>query len=180
MFVYNAGMGRTRTIPDAEVFRAIRSLLAERGEKAVAFSSVARATGLAAPTLVQRYGSRDAMLRAALMAAWDGLEAATAAAAANAPLSPKGAAQLLKALSVGPAETADLTLLAADFRDPALRHRALVWRQAVETALALRLGGGANGREAATFLFSAWQGQSLWQMAGGKTFKLKDAVKQLI
>ena len=117
-------MGRTRTIPDADIFTAVRTLLAQGGEKAVAFSTVARATGLAAPTLVQRYGSRDAMLRAALMAAWDTLDAATAAAAAEAPLSPKGAAQFLKALSADEAETSDLTLLGADFRDPALRASA--------------------------------------------------------
>ena len=51
-------MARPRTIPDPEIFAAIRALLAQGGDKAVAFSSVARATGLAAPTLVQRYGSR--------------------------------------------------------------------------------------------------------------------------
>ncbi len=172
-------MGRSRTIPDTEIFAAIRQLLAQGGEKAVAFSTVARATGLAAPTLVQRYGSRDAMLRAALMAAWDALDEATALAAAAAPLSAKGAAQFLKALSGDPPDTADLTLLGADFRDPGLRQRALLWREAVETGLTVRLGGGAKGREAATILFAAWQGQSLWALAGGRSFKIKDAVKRL-
>lgn len=172
-------MGRSRTIPDHAIFAAIRSLLAEGGEKAVAFSSVARATGLAGPTLVQRYGSREAMLRAALMQAWDGLEAATEAAEAEAPLTAKGAAQLLKALSGDDAETADLALLAADFRDATLRARAVAWRDRVEGALALRLGGGAKGREAAAILFAAWQGQALWRMAGERSFRIKDAVKRL-
>lgn len=172
-------MGRSRTIPDDTIFQAIRTLLSEGGEKAVAFSSVARATGLAAPTLVQRYGSRDGMLRAALMRAWDGLEAATEAAEAEAPLTAKGAVQLLKALSGDDAETADLALLAADFRDPALRARAVAWRDRVEAALALRLGGGSRGREAAAILFAAWQGQALWQMAGERSFRIKDAVKRL-
>jgi AcrR family transcriptional regulator len=172
-------MGRNRTIPDDDVFLAIRRLLAEGGEKAVAFSSVARATGLAAPTLVQRYGSRDAMLRAALMRAWDGLEAATALAEAEAPASPKGAAQLLKALSGDHSETADLALLAADFRDPPVRARAAAWRERVEAALALRLGGGAKGREAAAILFAAWQGQALWRLAGERTFRIKDAIRRL-
>ena len=49
-----------------------------------------------------------------------------------------------------------------------------------ETALALRLGGGPQGREAATILFAAWQGQILWQTAGGKGFRLKDALKRLL
>jgi AcrR family transcriptional regulator len=173
-------MGRNRTIPDETIFLAIRTLLAEGGEKAVAFSSVSRATGLAAPTLVQRYGSRDAMLRAALMQAWDGLEAATGAAEAEAPLSAKGAAQLLKALSGEEAQTADLALLAADFRDSALRARAAAWRDRVEGALALRLGGGAKGREAAAILFAAWQGQALWHLAGERSFRIKDAIRRLV
>lgn len=169
-------MARPRTIPDDEVFAAIRRLLAEGGEKAVAFSSVGRATGLAAPTLVQRYGSREGMLRAALAAAWDGLDTATQRAEAEAPLNPKGAAALLKALGGGPGE---LRLLAVDFRDPDLRARAEAWRARVIAALATRLGGGSRGREAAAILFAAWQGQALWQVAGERGFRLKDAVKRL-
>lgn len=169
-------MPRVRTIPDADIFAAIRQLLAEGGDKAVAFGSVARATGLAAPTLVQRYGSREAMLRAALMAAWDALDAATAAAEGQSETGPKGAQAMLKALE---GEATDAALLAADFRDAALRDRAAAWRQQVETALAVRLGGGAKAREAAAMLFAAWQGQRLWLAAGGKGFKLKDAVKRL-
>lgn len=161
------------------IFAAIRTLLSEGGEKAVAFSSVSRATGLAAPTLVQRYGSRDAMLRAALMQAWDGLDAVTTAAEADAPLNAKGAQQMLKTLTGEGAETADLALLAADFRDAALRTRAASWRDRVETALALRLGGGAKGREAAAILFAAWQGQALWQLAGDRSFRIKDAIRRL-
>ncbi len=172
-------MGRKRTIPDAEIFAAIRQMLARGGEKAVAFSSVAQSTGLAAPTLVQRYGSRDAMLRAALMATWDELEARTAQVAAETAISPKGAVQFLKALSGKDDELVDLTVLAADFRDPALRRRALQWREMVEASLATRLGGGAKGREAATMLFCAWHGQALWSLAGGRGFKLKDAIKRL-
>ena len=171
-------MSRTRSIPDAEIFATVRALLASGGEKAVAFSAVARATGLAAPTLVQRYGARDAMLRAALLAAWDELEATTAKAETDAPLSVKGALALLKSLA-DDSESGDITLLAADFRDPVLRVRAAAWRARVELALAARLGGGAKGREAAGLMFAVWQGQSLWQAAGDKTFRLKDAIKRL-
>lgn len=172
-------MSRSRTIPDAEIFAAIRDLLAAGGEKAVAFSAVARATGLAGPTLVQRYGSRDGMLRAALMAAWDGLDAATNRAEAEAPLSAKGALAFLKTLGAEDSEPSDISLLAADFRDPALRARAGAWRARVEAALATRLGGGAKGREAAALLFAVWQGQTLWLATGERGFKLKDAVKRL-
>ena len=171
-------MSRTRTIPDADIFAAIRALLASGGEKAVAFSAVARVTGLAAPTLVQRYGSRDAMLRAALMSAWDDLDATTAKAEAEAPLTAKGAVALLRALGAETHDPAGIALLAADFRDPVLRVRASAWRDRVEAALAVRLGGGAKGREAAGMVFAAWQGQTLWQAAGEKTFRLKDLIKR--
>lgn len=170
-------MSRSRTIPDAQIFAAIRALLVAGGEKAVAFSAVARATGLAAPTLVQRYGARDDMLRAALLAAWDDLDALTAKAKAEAPLTAKGALAVLRALEE--AERAGISLRATDLRDPVLRARAAGWRNAVEAALAVRLGGGAKGREAAGLLFAAWQGQHLWQVAGEKSFRLKDAVKRL-
>lgn len=172
-------MGRSRTVPDSDVYAAIRRLLAEGGDKAVAFSTVARATGLAAPTLVQRYTSREGMLRAALLAAWDDLERQTADLAATAPLSAKGAAQILKALSGDSGTGVDLALLAADFRDSDLRDRAKAWRDLLESALAPRLGSGAKGRESAALLFAAWQGQALWSRAGGRSFKLKEAVKRL-
>ena len=172
-------MSRPRSIPDSEIFAAVRRLLAADGEKAVAFSAVARATGLAAPTLVQRYGSRDGMLRAALLAAWDDLDATTSAAEAAAPTSGKGALALLKSLGADAADPADISLLAADFRDPALRARATAWRARVETALANRLGGGTKGRDQAAMLFALWQGQALWHAAGGKGFKLKDMLRLL-
>jgi AcrR family transcriptional regulator len=177
MGVYESDMGRTKTLPDASVFAALRRLLAEGGEKAVAFSSVARATGLAAPTLAQRYGTRDAMVLAALTDAWDLLDAATLRAAGDAPLSAKGAVQLLKTL--GGDGGADFALLAAELRDPALRGRAARWRMAVLSALAVRLGGGSKGREAAALLFAAWQGQALWHRAGGDAVRIKDAVRRL-
>jgi hypothetical protein len=172
-------MGRNKTVSDAEVFLAIRKLLAAGGDKAVAFASIARATGLAGPTLVQRYGSRTGMIRTAHLAAWDTLDAATAAAAASAEFSPKGAANLLKSLSGELAEAGDTAVLAMDFRDAVLRQRTEAWRRAVEATLALQLGGGAKARAKAAMLFAAWQGQLLWQMAGGKSFKIRDAVKQL-
>ncbi len=164
-------MARPKLISDEQVFGKLRHLLATEGEKAVSFFRIGQATGLAAASLVQRYGSREGMIRAALMAAWDGLEAETARAAAAA----ETAQGLLKALGAGGAEVTDLALLVMDFRDAALRARAERWRGQVEAALAAKL----RDREAAAMLFAAWQGQMLWQAAGGKGFKLKDAVKRL-
>lgn len=168
-------MARPRTIADATIFAAILRVIALEGDGAVTFGAVARATGLAAATLAQRFGTRDGMLRAALIWAWDGLEQATEQAAALSD-TPQG---FLKALTGEGAGAADLALLAVGLRDPLLRSRAEAWRARVEAVLALHLGRGAKGQEAAALLFAAWQGQQHWQVAGGRGFRLKDAARRL-
>ena len=170
-------MGRHKTLPDTEVFAALRRLLVQGGDKAVAFSSVAQATGLAAPTLAQRYGTREAMVRAALLDGWKVLAQETDQAVGGAPPTAKGATQILKALGAGHAQ--EIALLVSEFRDPALREPALAWRQALLTAVGARMGGGSKGQEAAALVFAAWQGQLMWQKAGGSEVKIKDAVRRL-
>ena len=165
-------MPRSRTIPDAQVFAIIPRLLEDGGDRAVSFGTVGTATGLAPPTLVQRYGNRDAMVRAARAAAWDALERRTTAAIAE--TADKGPQGLLKA--IGPI---DATAIAADLRDAELALRASAWRAGVETALCQRLGGGQKARESAALLFVAWQGQALWSGTGAPAVRLKDAVKRL-
>ena len=171
MFAYASRMPRTRTIPDAQVFAAIRALVGQGGERAVSFATVSAATGLAAPTLVQRFKSRDGMVLAARIAEWDAVQAATDRAIAE--TADKGPQALLKALSI------DSNQLPADLRDPDLAQRALAWRITVEAALALRLGNGPKAKESAALLFAAWQGQALWSPSGDSAFRLKDAVKRL-
>ena len=164
-------MSRPRTIPDQDIFAAILRLIAEGGEKAVAFSSVARATGLSAPSLVQRYGALPDMIRAALLGEWDRIDGQTTLAIAEMSASAKGPQGLLKSLSPAPGPA----VLAASARDARLRDRARIWRHRVETALAQH-GGNA---EAAAMLFATWQGQSFWDGISDKGFKLKDAIKRL-
>lgn len=165
-------MARKRTIPDSRIFAAIQGLLDQGGEKSVSFGSVARASGLAASSLVQRYDNLAGMIRATRNAAWDALEARTAEA--NDRTAGKGPQALLKA--IGSHEVASL---ASDLRDPELRVRAQAWRIGLEAALAARLGGGARAADSATLLFAAWQGQALWGPDGTSGFRLKDAVKRL-
>jgi AcrR family transcriptional regulator len=172
-------MPRKKLISDLEVFATVRSLMAASGDKAASFAAVSRATGLAGATLVQRFGSQERMVQAALLAAWEALEARTSEAAAAAEISPKGAMALLKSLALKLPEAVDPRLLDAHLRDPALRARAAAWRGQMEQALALRLGGGAKGQELASIVFSAWQGQLGWQHAGGKGFRLKDLLKRI-
>ena len=159
-------MARPRSLPDDVVNETICRLLAADGERGVSFGTVSRATGLAAATLAGRYGSRDAMVRAALNDFWDRVEAATEAAGAEGK-----APAFLKA--IGPA--ADPHLVALTLTIPDLRHRAEGWRHQVEAALALRLGRA----ELASMMFALWQGQRIWQPAGGRGFRLKDAAKRL-
>lgn len=166
-------MARKRTIPDDTIYAAVQKLLADGGDKAVSFGTVAKVTGLAASSLVQRYGNREGMIRAARLAAWAALETRTAEAIAL--TSEKGAPALLKALG-----RQDFHALAADLRDPDLRARALAWRAGVEAMLTLRLGGGQRAREAATILFAAWQGQALWGAEADEGFRLKDLAKRLV
>ena len=163
-------MSRPRTIPDADVFAAILHLITEGGEKSVAFSTVARATGLAAPSLVQRYGALPKMVQAALTGEWDRLEAMTTAAIAANISNGKGAQALLKALFPGPSPA----LLAASLRDAKLRGRATRWRQQVVTALGAQKGDA----DMAAMIFAAWIGQAVWEGYGTKGFKLKDLVRQ--
>ncbi len=168
-------MPRTKLIPDDQIFKAICHLLTAGGDKAVSFASVARATGLAQATLAQRFRTRDGMVFAALEAEWARLYARVLAAGQSAPQSPKGALSFLKELDdCGP----DAAILAATFRDARLRERATVWRAAVESGLAARMGGGPKAADAASGLFAAWQGQHLWTPSGGNRGKLKDLVKR--
>lgn len=165
-------MPRTRTIPDDRIHAAILRLLAEGGDKAVSFGTVSAAVGLAPPTLVQRFGSRDGMVRAARLAAWDALDARTDAAIASSD--DKGPQALLKA--IGPVDAGFVT---ADLKDAELSLRAAGWRARVESALGLRLGAGQKAKETAALLFATWQGQLLWAPTGEAAFRLKDVIKRL-
>lgn len=174
--VQSLGMPRHKTISDTEALRQVRHTLLGDGEKAVTFASAAKACSLAAPTLVQRFGTRDAMVIAALMAGWDALAAATDAADAAALVSHKGALALLKTVA---AEEDIPALLAASLRYTETRDRMLAWRSRVEAALTPRFGGGVKGRETAAMIFAVWQGRMIWDAAGGKGFRLNDLLKRL-
>ncbi|WP_145110743.1 transcriptional regulator [Cereibacter sediminicola] len=159
-------MARPRSLPDAEVHDTICRMLSGNGDRAVSFGTVSRATGLAAATLAGRYRTRDGMVQAALGHFWDRLEAAAEDSAAETK-----ATAFLKALG----EAADPHLVALSLTLPELRPRAEAWRQTVEAGLALRLGRA----EPAAMMFALWQGQRLWQEAGGRSFRLKDAARRL-
>lgn len=159
-------MARPRSIPDAVIFDAVLEMLEARG--AVSFGVVSAAVGLAAPSLVQRYGDREGMLRAALIHGWDGVEAATRAADA----AEDSAQGFLKALG----GVLRVSLIWASLGEEAAAERAALWRAGVEAAVARKAGCKA---EAAAMIFAAWQGRMLWAAAGGAGFRLRDAVKRI-
>ena len=162
-------MSRPRTIPDTDIYAAILRLIAEGGEKSVAFSTVARATGLAAPSLVQRYGALPEMVHTALLGEWDRLDSVTQTVVNSAATTAKGPVALLKALSPAPSPA----LLAASLRHATLRSRASTWRSHVMAALVARQGDA----DQAAMLFAAWMGLGSWDGFGDKGFKLKDLAK---
>jgi AcrR family transcriptional regulator len=158
-------MARRKIIPDTVVFAALRHILVHEGPQAASFRAVGRATGLAAATLVQRFGSAEGMLVAAMEDGWDQADAALSAAAAEAALNEKGATALLKALPPAP------PLLA----QKVLQERAAAWHRQVVRELTLRLKDG----QAAAILFAAWQGRLMWDAAGARGFALKDVLRKL-
>lgn len=167
-------MARMKTISDTEVLAIVVKLLLLNGEKSVTFAAIARKCGLAAPTLVQRFGSCSAMIDAALLQAWDLMEAETNAVFAQ--TKDKGVQGVLKAL----AQRGDTpALLIASLKSPTMTARAKAWRDQVEAALALKLGAGAKANETAAVAFAAWQGRLLWDGAGGKGFRFGEALKRL-
>jgi AcrR family transcriptional regulator len=159
---------RTKLIPDSDIHAALLSLLRNEGEKAITFSALSRATGLAPATLVQRFGSLDGMMVSALIAGWQQAEAELESAE-EVELGPKGALPFLKSLP-------DVTvLLAPSLRNPDLRDQAFAWRQRAEAGLALRL----EQDRAAPLVFALWAGQAQWKDIGPKGFKWKEALKSI-
>lgn len=168
-------MGRPRILADSEVFSSLLRIIATDGEKAVAFSAVARATGLSGASLVQRYGALPAMVEAALTWAWDELDAMALTAEAEIVAQDKGPQALLKLLSERCGALPLAAILAASLRHARLRARASDWRQRVEAILAVRM----QDRERAALVFALWQGQILWEGTGPRAFRMKDALRRL-
>lgn len=161
-------MARARKVSDEAVFEVVLQLLAARGEKAVTFAAVAERAGLAASSLAERYGSVAGLISGSREAAWQRLEAATDQAVSRAGRDPEGAVQLLKALRA--------VALPAPQTQP---QRAALWRARLEAELALRLGGGARGRQAAGILFSVWHSQRTWAGPAGGRLRLKEVLRRL-
>ena len=160
-------MPRTRTLQDEQLLEMVLALIHAEGPDAASFGAVAKVSGLSGSTLVQRFGTKAAMLRAALMHAWDGLDGETARLAAASQKTPDGAVALLTGLSQDYGEDAaayaqGLLVLREDFRDPVLRARGAAWADALTTALTACLSALPEPATSARLMLSQWQGSLLW------------------
>ncbi|AQZ50021.1 hypothetical protein Mame_00645 [Martelella mediterranea DSM 17316] len=161
MFIYKRLMPRNKSISEPALLAILLDAIAETGPDYLTFARAAARSGLSAPTLVQRFGDRAAMVEAILMFAWDRLDEATEAADAAFPVSPRGAIDLLLHLTPDAEHGLDggLPLLREDMRNPALRARGRAWGDRLSAALSRRLGDNpALGRQMA----SLWQGAIIW------------------
>jgi AcrR family transcriptional regulator len=158
---------RKRTIPDETLLDAALAIVHRSGPAALSFATLAAQVGLAGSTIVQRFGSKAALLRAALLHAWDGLDADTAVAIAEASPDAAGVVDMLVALT-GQYEANDyadqLMVLREDLRDPVLRSRGEAWIVALVDAIEERLTGAPGGADGLGELVVAhWQGTlTMW------------------
>jgi AcrR family transcriptional regulator len=160
-------MPRPRTLSDEQLLSMVLEVIRSEGPEAATFAAVAKASGLSGSTLVQRFATKAGMLRAALLYAWDQLDAETARLAGTMAKTPEGAVALLTGLSQdygdNPAAYAEgLMLLQEDFRDPVLRARGAAWGATLTAVLAERFEGQENAGTIARLMLSQWQGSLLW------------------
>lgn len=160
-------MARRKTIPDEQVLDTILETLMQTGPAGLTFARAAKASGLSAATLVQRYGDREALVEAVLLRAWDILDRETSAADAEEALTPDGAiAFLLRLMAPDNAErdaTDGLLLLREDIRNPKLRARGAAWGHRIAQALGRRLSSdAAEGERLGWQMASVWQGAQTW------------------
>ena len=160
-------MARPRKISDEDVVEAVAAMVSRDGPAGLTFASASAVTGLSPATLVQRYGNREALLRAALLWMWDQLDLTTAGADAAHSVDPEGAIAMLVRMSagygVGDEAGQGLLLLREDFRDPVLRTRGVAWNKVLTEALGRRLSDDpARQQVLGRLMASQWQGAVLW------------------
>lgn len=160
-------MPRPKTVPDSDVLEVALKIIHGSGPEALTFASLAKACGLSAATLVQRFGSKDDLKRAALLHAWDHLDGETARLAATLPKTPMGAVDLLVRLSGNyggiEAYAEGLLVLREDLRDPVLRARGAAWKTVLTRSLDDCFAGVPSApHDIGLMMASVWQGALLW------------------
>lgn len=160
-------MPRRKTQTDDAVLEIALRLIHTAGPDALTFARMSEACGLSPSTLVQRFKTKAGLLQAALLHAWDELDARTAELKAATPATPEGAVALLVGLSrhYGGIESyaEGLLVLREDLRDPVLRERGAAWKAALCAALdACFSGRPAAPQDVGILVAAQWQGCLLW------------------
>ncbi|CDZ73168.1 Transcriptional regulator, repressor protein MphR(A) [Neorhizobium galegae bv. orientalis] len=160
-------MARPKTMPDRDVLAAALKVMHEKGPEALTFASLATACGLSGSTLVQRFKNKEELARAALLFAWDDLDAKTEAAIIAAPKTPQGAVDILVTLSGDyggiEAYAEGLLMLREDFRDSRLRARGFAWGEVLSAAITACFAATPGTPDNIGMLMaSQWQGCLLW------------------
>lgn len=157
-------MPRPRTVPDEALLDAALGIVHRDGPAALTFGALASDVGLAGSTLVQRFGNKTELLRAALLRAWDVLDEVTADLIARAASGPDGVVELLVSLTASTPEddyAEHLPVLREDLRDPVLRARGAAWIAALADAIDRRLDEAPSGT--GRLVVAWWQGQlTVW------------------
>ena len=174
-------MPRKRTISDQDLLDAALVVVRAAGPEALTFAAAASASGLAASTLVQRFGTKAGLLRTALLRAWDLLDDQTAAAAAAAGPGPQGVVDMLVGLS-GSYDAHDfadqLRVLREDLRDPVLRERGQRWLAVLGQQVQRRLEPAAPDG-IGELVVAHWQGTlTIWGFT--RATPLSEAVRSAL
>ncbi len=160
-------MARTRTIADEVILDAALGLMSRGGPASLTLGAVGKLVDLSAATLLQRFGSKEALMRAALERSWDALREATATADAEQPETLEGAIAVIAALWPSTDREPDfaggLLLLREDLRDPVLRARGIAWLEMLALALGRRITRQpALRRKLGRLMVNQWQGTQIW------------------
>lgn len=166
-------MPRLKSISDQQALDALLSLMLQTGPDALTFAAAAKACGLSAATLVQRYGKREDLVETVLIHAWDRLQAETEMADREEPLTPEGAIALLMRLMQPEAAERNasdgLLLLREDIRNPKLRARGALWGRTLANALGRRFVSDKESAERLGWQMAAvWQGAQIWWAFNGR------------
>jgi AcrR family transcriptional regulator len=158
---------RHKTLSDIHLLDRVVALMRRVGPQGITFAAAAAVTGLSGPTLVQRFRTRDGLLRAVLVRCWDLLDQRTEAAISAQPRTPAGAIAILVSLSgdfgSGEDYAEGLLVLREDLRDPELRARGARWGETLAEALGRCLADGDGSRPDLGWLLAAqWQGALAW------------------
>jgi AcrR family transcriptional regulator len=160
-------MPRSKSQSDEQVLDAALAVVHSDGVDRLTFAALAERCGLSAATLVQRFGTKPALIQRTLLHAWDKLQARTLELASSVPRTPDGAVQLLVGLSHHDGTAEDfaegLLVLREDLHDPVLRSRGAAWEATLTAAVSECFASVPAAPRGIGFALAAhWQGALIW------------------